>query len=244
MLDNGFLFSLLARLCRPETEQPLVNQLVTTLYRGLVEAVIQNEFPRKTLEIATRMAAIHPEGTFQADVVDESTKVVCVNLARAGTLPSAICFDTFNYILQPGGVRQDHIAIARKTDNENQVVGTDLGGVKIGGDVADRFVLFPDPMGATGSTLDTSMDLYQARGKAARYLALHLIVTPEYLKKVTTAHPDLHVYALRLDRGLSPAEVLKTAPGTHWDQEKGLNDQQYIVPGAGGLGEVLNNSWV
>ena len=27
-------------------------------------------------------------------------------------------------------------------------------------------------------------------------------------------------------------------------RERGLNDQQYIVPGAGGLGEVINNVFV
>ena len=31
--------------------------------------------------------------------------------------------------------------------------------------------------------------------------------------------------------------------GTHWERERGLNEQGYIVPGAGGMGEVLNNSW-
>ena len=27
-------------------------------------------------------------------------------------------------------------------------------------------------------------------------------------------------------------------------EERGLNDHQYIVPGAGGVGEILNNAWV
>ena len=58
------------------------------------------------------------------------------------------------------------------------------------------------------------------------------------------AHPDIVIYALRLDRGLSPADVLATVPGTRWDEERGLNDHQYIVPGAGGVGEILNNAWV
>ena len=59
-----------------------------------------------------------------------------------------------------------------------------------------------------------------------------------------SAHPDVIIYALRLDRGLSPARVLKTEPGTHWDEERGLNNIQYIVPGAGGVGEILNNAWL
>ncbi len=73
---------------------------------------------------------------------------------------------------------------------------------------------------------------------------MHLIVTPEYLRNVLRAHPDTIVYALRLDRGLSTEEVLATVPGTRWDDEKGLDDHQYIVPGAGGVGEILNNAWV
>ena len=55
---------------------------------------------------------------------------------------------------------------------------------------------------------------------------------------------SLHIFAVRLDRGLSAPDVLATTPGTRWDEERGLNDIQYIVPGAGGVGEVLNNAWV
>ena len=45
------------------------------------------------------------------------------------------------------------------------------------------------------------------------------------------------------DRGLSTPEALAERPGTLWAEERGLNESGYIVPGAGGLGEVLNNSW-
>ena len=73
---------------------------------------------------------------------------------------------------------------------------------------------------------------------------MHLIVTPEYLRHVCSAHPEVLVYALRLDRGLSSAAVLETVPGERWGEERGLNDHHYIVPGAGGLGELMNNSYV
>ena len=56
--------------------------------------------------------------------------------------------------------------------------------------------------------------------------------------------PELHIFAIRLDRGLSGPEVLDSPPGTHSAQERGLTDNQYIVPGAGGVGEVLNNAWI
>jgi hypothetical protein len=57
-------------------------------------------------------------------------------------------------------------------------------------------------------------------------------------------HPEVVLYVARLDRGLSPTHVLATPPGTHPDLERGLTDSQYIVPGAGGLGELLTNSWI
>jgi hypothetical protein len=68
-------------------------------------------------------------------------------------------------------------------------------------------------------------------------------VTPEFIRNVLAAHPETIIYALRLDRGLSPAKIMSTVPGTHWDEERGLDEHQYIVPGAGGVGEILNNAW-
>ena len=55
---------------------------------------------------------------------------------------------------------------------------------------------------------------------------------------------DVTIYAIRLDRGMSSQEVLDAAPGSGAGEEIGLNGSQYIVPGGGGLGEVINNAWV
>lgn len=244
LLNDPYLFTALAHLCQPQCRQPTINQLLNILYRELVKVVVNTEFPTKLARIETRMAAMHPEGVFQAPLLDPKVKVVCVNLARAGTVPSQICFDSFNYLLSPEGVRQDHISINRKVDDHERVVGTQLGGVKIGGEVEEAVVVFPDPMGATGSTICSAMEIYRKLGKPRKVVALHLVVTPEYLKKVKEEVPELLIYAIRLDRGLSPKAVLETVPGTHWDKERGLNDKQYIVPGAGGLGEIINNSFV
>lgn len=244
ILNDAYLFTTLAKLCSPQCKQPLINQLLNILYREMVKTVANMEFPERSVTLETRMAALHKEGRFEAEVLDPNVKVVCVNLARAGTVPSQICFDSFNYILNPDGVRQDHISINRKIDANEKVVGTNLGGLKIGGTVEDSFVVIPDPMGATGSTIVSAMEIYKQHGRAKKYLALHLVVTPEYLATVTKQYPEVVVYAIRLDRGLSSAKALATIPGTHWDEEKGLNAKQYIVPGAGGLGEVINNAYV
>lgn len=246
LLADAYLLTLLAELGSPSTVQPQVNALVRTLYTALATAAFSAELPRVRVERATRMAERHPEGVYRGQVLERRTRAVSVNIARAGTLPSQVTYDLLNTVLDPGQVRQDHLVMARQVDTASRVTGTQLAGAKIGGDVEGAHVFFPDPMGATGGTLSTAITLYkdQVGGTLARAVCLFLIVTPECLRRLTTDHPDVAIYALRLDRGLSPPDVLGSVPGTHWDREKGLNEHQYIVPGAGGLGEVMNNAFV
>jgi len=246
LIDNPFLSGLLAKLCSPETFQPEINRLVEMLYTHLISIAVSNEFEIENFTQPTRMTEYHLQIRLQGQRIASSQKAVCVNLARAGTYPSHICYNFLHFALQPQNIRQDHIFAARITDSQDHVTGAQFGGLKIGGDVHNAHVLFPDPMGATGNTIVSSIDYYKRKieGTAKKFIALHLIVTPEYLKKVLRAHPEVIIYALRLDRGLSSEAVLKTPPGQHWDQEKGLNDKDYIVPGGGGFGEIMNNSFV
>jgi uracil phosphoribosyltransferase len=246
ILANPFLLTQLAALCAKTTGQPAINRLVGQLYTDLVRTVINAELPRKALAVPTRMIDQNPRGIFHGEGIDPAVRAVTVNIARAGTLPSQVTYDLLNELLEPRLVRQDHIVMSRMLDEAQHVVGAGVGGAKIGGDVDDAFVFFPDPMGATGGSLDTAIRLYKEKvpGTPRRFLALNLIVTPEYLRRLTAAHPDLVVYALRLDRGLSPPDVLATVPGERWDEERGLDEHQYIVPGGGGFGEIMNNSYV
>jgi uracil phosphoribosyltransferase len=46
-----------------------------------------------------------------------------------------------------------------------------------------------------------------------------------------------------VDRGASSAKAKAAIPGEFLDEESGLTDIQYIVPGLGGLGELINNSY-
>lgn len=246
VLNDPSLTSALAQLCSPATFQPQINALVEFVYRGLLATVMNVEFPLKSMRLPTRMTSSHPESFLATNVFEPETKAVVVNLARAGTYPSHVCYDGLNRMLNPALIRQDHILASRIVDASERVTGTALAGAKIGGDVKDAIVLFPDPMGATGNTIVSILDYYQREigGPAKKYLALHLIVTPEYLKKVTDTHSDIVVYAVRVDRGLSPAKVLASTPGQFWKDERGLNDRHYIVPGGGGFGEIMNNSFV
>lgn len=245
LLDDPLAWTLLSRLSSPESGQPEVGRLVRALYRVLGHVAINAELAKARVDVPTRMSTQHPEGIYRGLALARTTKVVTVGIARAGTVPSQVLYDLLNDVLEPALVRQDHLFMSRATNEQGEVVGATWHDAKIGRDVEGRVVFFPDPMGATGSSMVSALDYYSSKldGRPAKCVALHLIVTPEYVRKVLSAHPDVAIYALRLDRGFSSKEVLRQPPGTRED-ERGLNEIQYIVPGAGGVGEILNNAWV
>jgi uracil phosphoribosyltransferase len=155
-----------------------------------------------------------------------------------------VCFELLTAVLSEQCVRLDHLTMARQADADGHVTGVDLSGSKIGGRVDGAVMILPDPMGATGKTTVRALQHYSAEfGRPQKVIALPMIATPEYLRTVLEEFEDLVVYTARLDRGMSDSDVLATIPGTYWDREKGLDEKSYIVPGAGGMGEVINNSW-
>jgi uracil phosphoribosyltransferase len=244
ILSDPLSLQILARLSAKGVVQPEVGRLLVECYRTLMHTVIASEFPRRRIEVETRMIDHTPRGRWVGEAIDPQTPAVVVAVARAGLVPSQITFDYLVQFIDPAGVRQDHLVLERAIDAAGRVTGARMFGSKIGGRVESAFVLIPDPMGATGSTVTQVLDQYRERGRPARIIAMHLIITPEYLRHLRAEHPEVIVYALRLDRGLSPEAVLQTVPGARWDEERGLNEHQYIVPGAGGMGEVINNAWV
>ena len=246
LLDDPLSLTLLAHLSSPEPRLPEVLDLLRKLYHTLAQVVVAAEFPRGPIEIETRMIKSNARAVWSGLGVRRDTKVVTAGVARAGTVPSQICFELLNEVLDPALVRQDHLFVSRRVDATGQVTGAGFADAKIGGDVDGRILLVPDPMGATGGSMCEVIQHYKERveGKLTKVVAMNLIVTPEYVRRVTREHDDVLIYAFRLDRGLSDADVLDSIPGTHIDRERGLDEHQYIIPGAGGLGEVLNNSWV
>lgn len=246
LVDDPLSWTQLARLSAKETGQPEVGRIVRVLYRRLAELVVAAEFPRERIDVPTRMVTSSPEAVLRGEAIARRTKVVTVGIARAGTGPSQIIYDLLNVVLDPAGVRQDHLFMSRQTDADGHVTGATWHDAKIGRDVEGRIVLFPDPMGATGSSISSAISHYEhaLEGTPAKCIALHLIVTPEYIRRMKMDHPKAVVYALRLDRGLSSKDVLATKPGARWEEERGLDPRDYIVPGAGGVGELLNNAWV
>ncbi len=244
LLADPVALTLLAQLGNGHCTQPAFNRILERLYERLFAAAANALLPRKPVRVPTRMEASEPGAAYVGEAIDRNAKVVLVGVARAGTLPAYQGAAFFNELLDPAGVRIDHVTMERRTDADGKVVGVDHSGSKFGGGVDQALVVVPDPMGATGGSMSDAVDLIGVLPGRARAIAtLHLIITPEFIARMQRDHPGVHVFALRLDRGLSTPEALASTPGTT-EGERGCNDIHYIVPGAGGLGELINNSFV
>jgi uracil phosphoribosyltransferase len=247
ILSEPYPMSMLARLCAETTVQPQVNDLVGALYDWMLAEVSSALLLTTPVELPTRMARYHPaEGVYRGEAIDRGQRVVVVDIARAGILPSHRMYHGLHHLIEAENLRQDHIVSSRATDADQKVIGVQMDSTKIGGPVGGATVIIPDPMAATGSSIAAVINSYlNLAGGAPRVIAaVHLIVTPEYIRRMTAAFPALEIFAIRVDRGLSSPEALEARPGDLPDQERGLNERHYIVPGAGGVGEVLNNAWI
>ena len=241
--------SMLSRLTKASTsscDQPIMNQIIKSLYRDMMNVVAQQCFETQIQSVPTRMSEKHPEhAVFHGELLHPEQKVVICGMARAGTLPSMEIFEQLSLTLNSKYVRADHIAMNRVTNAQEKVEDALIHGHKIGGPIENAWVLLPDPMGATGSSICNVIDLYKKSvdGRAKAYISINLIITPEFIAQVHRKHPGTKIFALRLDRGFSSERALQSIPGSYPEEEKGLNEIDYIVPGAGGLGELMNNSW-
>lgn len=246
LLNDFYLLNLVNELSEQPTLQPRFNEIVEECYERLFQWVANRYVKRYERDYESRMIEYAPQARFRSPAVDPEQSVVLTDLARGGIVPSYVGFQFFCKLLPANNIRLDHIFVNRATNEAEEVVGAHVAGMKIGGPVSGRLHLIPDPMGATGSTLIQALDSYRQGdfGRAERMISLHLMVAPEFLRNVLRAHPTLEVVALRLDRGLSSARALEAVPGTYWDEERGLNEKGYIVPGAGGVGEIMNNAYV
>ncbi len=243
--NSACMNTLLAKFCARSTSNYELGGLMRRMYTRLLEEAVDTQFPHKVSTSTTRMIKHTERGIVHGTFVD-STPTVVVNVLRAGTVPSQVTLEVLMELM-PDLVRMDYLVVGRTTNEETHVVtGAKITSAKIDIPRVDgQFLIMADPMGATGGTTITVLDHYMAQhGVPAKVILLHLIVTPEYVHRVQTNYPDAMIFALRLDRGLSPPDVLETIPGTHWDQEVGLTAQGYIVPGGGDIGAEMNGTTI
>ncbi|KAB2873080.1 MAG: uracil phosphoribosyltransferase [Pseudorhodoplanes sp.] len=85
-------------------------------------------------------------------------------------------------------------------------------------ELAERLVLVLHPMLATGNSAVAAVDrLKESGAKAIRIVCL--LATPQGIEKVRGHHPDVHIWTAAVDPE--------------------LNDQGYIVPGVGDVGDRM-----
>lgn len=90
--------------------------------------------------------------------------------------------------------------------------------VKLPEDIDQRQIFVMDPMLATGGSAILAVDSLKKRG-AANIKFVCLVASPEGVKKLQDAHPDIDIYTASLDER--------------------LNENGYIVPGLGDAGDRL-----
>ncbi len=89
---------------------------------------------------------------------------------------------------------------------------------KLPQDISERIAIIIDPMLATGGSAVAAIDLLKNSG-VKNIKMMNIVAAPEGVEAVLTAHPDVHIYAAALDRG--------------------LNSHSYILPGLGDAGDRI-----
>lgn len=222
ILNTPYHLSLLAELRKPETVQPRFSQIIDDLYSSLFAYVVDNELEREGVKFKTRIFSKDKRGVYSGKIVKPKQKIVMADVLRAGAQPAQLFYMKLTSLLDPKYVRQDHI-MSQRVEGKTGVEGTDLMASKIGGTVRNSIVIIPDPMGATGGSMAEVIEFYEKTyGPAKRYVPVHLVIVPQYLKKLKKIKAPISVYAI--------------------EQDKGLTDDDFIYPGIGGVGELINNT--
>lgn len=89
---------------------------------------------------------------------------------------------------------------------------------KLPQDIAERKVLLVDPMLATGGSAIYAIDYLKEQG-VKDIVFMCLVAAPEGIEKVVAMHPDVDIYAAKIDEG--------------------LDENGYIYPGLGDCGDRI-----
>ncbi|MBO6192736.1 MAG: uracil phosphoribosyltransferase [Clostridiales bacterium] len=89
---------------------------------------------------------------------------------------------------------------------------------KLPDDINERDVILLDPMLATGGSASAAIGYLKEKG-IHNIKFMCLIAAPEGIERITTDHPDVHIYCAAKDER--------------------LNDHSYIIPGLGDAGDRI-----
>ena len=98
IISSAYSQTLLAKLCQENCKLPEMNFLLEKLYEILFYEMSCDLFPLQEVLMDTRMKKYHKEGVFKGNIIKQDTPCVVVDLARAGTYPSHVCFLNLNFL--------------------------------------------------------------------------------------------------------------------------------------------------
>jgi uracil phosphoribosyltransferase len=198
-------------------DHPLIHHKISILRD---ETTGNKEFRELVDEIAMLMAY---EATRDLPLVDKTVKTPC-GVANCKTLEGkklAIVPILRAGLGMSGGIlklipaaKVGHIGLYR----DEETLEPKEYYCKLPDDIANRVVLIPDPMLATGGSASAAISFVKARG-AKNIKLICMIAAPQGIERVIKDHPDVSVYIGCVD-------------------EK-LNEQGYIIPGLGDAGDRI-----
>jgi uracil phosphoribosyltransferase len=180
-------------------------------FRLIVEEISQFLAYSATSKLKTKKKRVRtPMGEFtNCEIIDDQLLLVPIFRAGIGMLNGMM------RILPFAGV--GHVGIYR----DKNVKSTVEYYFRLPKNSEGKKVLILDPLLATGDTICSAIDRLKDVGVGPISLVC-LLAAPEGIKKLMEYHPDVHVYALSI--------------------EKGLDKNGYILPGLGDAGDRLYNA--
>ncbi len=200
VLDHPLIQHKLTLLRKKETSTSSFRRLLTEI-GALMAYEVTREMPMHDVEIETPLEAM------TSRLID-GKKLVFVPVLRAGTG----MLDGFLSIIP--GARVGHIGLYR---DPKTMIAIEYY-FKMPGGMAERDAIVLDMLMATGHTAIAAVDrLKELNPKSVRFVTL--VACPQGVQALQTAHPDVHIYIVAMDRE--------------------LNAQGYIVPGLGDVGDRI-----
>jgi len=147
-----------------------------------------------------------PVGTAKCHKIDEHIVVIPILRAGIGMLDGILS-------LIPSA-RVGFVGLYRDEETKEPVTYYE----RMPYQIRDGISIVIDPMLATGGSTVAAIDMLKAQG-ASHIVVVCIVTCPEGIERVEKAHPDVHIYAASID--------------------KGLNEKKFIVPGLGDAGDRL-----
>ena len=200
LVDHPLIQHKLTIMRRKETGTKEFRELLSEIAM-LMAYEITRDFPLRDVEIETPVAHCRAQ-------MLEGKKLGIVPILRAG-------LGMLDGILTlVPAARVGHIGLYRDPETLAPVEYY----AKLPSGVADRTLIVPDPMLATGGSASAALSLLKEKG-ARSIILMCLVSAPEGIRRVVADHPDVPIYVAAVDDC--------------------LNEHGYIVPGLGDAGDRI-----